>query len=133
MFKKIIKIFFLVPIFLFSVLEINAATFNEDEINTSTSNRIHFLPVLGDAILLESNGQYALIDGGEDSDNPRELPDLSIDGYENFVVDYIKQIAGDENGKVILEFIIGTHAHSDHLGGLDTVVNDSNIYVKKDI
>lgn len=39
-------------------------------------NRIHFLPVLGDAILLESNGQFALIDGGEDSDNPKGLSTL---------------------------------------------------------
>ena len=94
-------------------------------------NRIHFLPVLGDAILLESNGLFALIDGGEDSDNPKGLSALDYPGYEQLVIDYIKSVAGDENGKVTLEFVIGTHAHSDHLGGLDSVILDPDIEVKR--
>lgn len=94
-------------------------------------NRIHFLPVLGDSILLESNGLFALIDGGEDSDNPKGLPNLDYPGYEQLVIDYIKSVAGDENGKVTLEFVIGTHAHSDHLGGLNSVILDPDIEVKR--
>lgn len=100
--------------------------------NTDYNDKIHFLPTgSGDAILIESNGKFALVDGAEDSDNPRGFESLKNDGYEKVVVDYIKRVAGDENGNVTLEFIVGTHAHSDHLGGLDTVVNDPQIKVKK--
>ena len=56
---------------------------------------------------------------------------LDYPGYEQLVIDYIKSVAGDENGKVTLEFVIGTHAHSDHLGGLDSVILDSDIEVKR--
>lgn len=100
--------------------------------SNSSNNKIHFLPTKsGDAILLESNGKFALVDGAEDSDNPRGLKSLSGAGHEKDVVSYIKKVAGDKNGKVTLEFIVGTHAHSDHLGGLDTVVRDKDIFVKK--
>ena len=104
---------------------------NWDIASENKGNRIHFLPVLGDAILLESNGLFALIDGGEDSDNPKGLAALDYPGYEQLVIDYIKSVAGDENGKVTLEFVIGTHAHSDHLGGLDSVILDPDIEVKR--
>lgn len=100
--------------------------------NNSSDDKIHFLPTKsGDAILLESNGKFALVDGAEDSDNPRGFKSLAGAGHEKEVVNYIKKVAGDKNGKVTLEFVVGTHAHSDHLGGLDTVVRDKNIYVKK--
>ena len=79
---------------------------NWDIASENKGNRIHFLPVLGDAILLESNGLFALIDGGEDSDNPKGLAALDYPGYEQLVIDYIKSVAGDENGKVTLEFVI---------------------------
>ena len=98
----------------------------------NTEDRIHMLDVKGDAILIESNGKFVLVDGGEDSDNPRNFPELTVaHRYEEDVVNYLKKVAGDKNGKVTLEFIIGTHAHSDHLGGLDTVVNHPDITVKK--
>ena len=42
----------------------------------------------------------------------------------------VKKIAGDEQGKVVLEFVLGTHSHSDHIGGMDTVILDENITVK---
>jgi beta-lactamase superfamily II metal-dependent hydrolase len=100
--------------------------------NNSSDDKIHFLPTKsGDAILLESNGKFALVDGAEDSDNPRGFKSLAGAGHEKEVVNYIKKVAGDKNGKVTLEFVVGTHAHSDHLGGLDTVVRDKDIHVKR--
>lgn len=95
-------------------------------------DRIYFLNVGGaDAILLESDGKYAMVDAGEDSDNPRGFIALNYRGTEKYVLDCVKRLAGDENGRVTLEFAVGTHAHSDHLGGFDTVFLDSDVTVKR--
>lgn len=103
-----------------------------EAIDLSThGDRIYFLNTGGaDAILIESEGKFALVDGAEDSDNPRGFEDLAFEGTEKYVVDAIKKIAGDENSKVVLEFVLGTHSHSDHIGGLDTVILDDDITVK---
>lgn len=93
---------------------------------------IHFLNVgWGDCILLESNGHYAMVDAGEDSDNPRGLKGLALNGYETTVIKYLKNHAADKNGKVTLDFIVGTHSHSDHIGNFDTIIADKDITIKK--
>lgn len=93
---------------------------------------IHFMSTgTSDAILLETDGKFALVDSGEDSDNPRGFEDLELDGFEDKVLDYLKKTAGDENGNVVLEFVVGTHAHSDHIGGFDTIISDPQVTVKK--
>ncbi len=94
--------------------------------------RIHFLETGGsDAILLESNGRFALVDSGEDTDNPRGFDELDYTGYETRVVNYLNEVAGNADGKVHLDFVVGTHAHSDHIGGFDTVILDEDITVEK--
>lgn len=99
---------------------------------SAASEKIHFLQTgSSDAILLESDGKFALVDAGEDSDNPRGFESLELDGYEDKVVEYLKKVAADENGVVTLEFVVGTHAHSDHLGGFDTVISDPDIIIKE--
>ena len=93
-------------------------------------DRIHFLKTgTSDAILLESDGRFAMVDAGEDTDNPRGFAGLNLTGYEKEVVAYLKAHASDENGKVHLDFVLGTHAHSDHIGGFDTVILDPDITV----
>lgn len=95
-------------------------------------DRIYFLNTQGaDAILIESDGKFALVDAAEDNDNPRGFEGLELAGYEDYVVDCIKKIAGDENGRVTLDFVVGTHSHSDHIGGFDTLILDKDITVKK--
>ena len=67
---------------------------------------VHFIDVgQGDSILLESKGEFVLVDAGE-----RE--------YGSKVVDYIKERAADS-----LKYVIATHPHSDHIGGLTEVIN----------
>ncbi len=93
---------------------------------------IHFLNTgSSDAILLESDGHFALIDAAEDSDNPRGFDSLDLTGYEDYVLAYLKEYAGDEDGKVHLDFILGTHCHSDHIGGFDTIIYDDDVTIDK--
>ncbi|MCL2508619.1 MAG: MBL fold metallo-hydrolase [Oscillospiraceae bacterium] len=95
-------------------------------------DKIHFLRTGGsDAILLESNGLFAMVDAAEDSDNLKNDPSLRLDGWEEYVLDYVKRAAGDAQGKVTLEFVLGTHSHSDHIGGFDTLILDPDVTVKK--
>ncbi|MDD6146781.1 MAG: MBL fold metallo-hydrolase [Oscillospiraceae bacterium] len=92
------------------------------------SDAIHFLNTgSSDAILIESCGKFALIDAGEDNDNPRHFEGLELKGYEDEVVAYIKKNAAGEDGRVMLDFVLGTHSHSDHIGGFDTVIADDSI------
>ncbi len=94
--------------------------------------KIHFLNTgFSDAILLESLGRFALIDAAEDSDNPRGFPELELEGYEDRVLDYLKTHAKSKDGKVRLDFIVGTHSHSDHIGGFDTIISDSEIEIDR--
>ena len=72
---------------------------------------VHYIDVgQADSILiLLPNGQNMLIDGGNNADGP-------------LVVDYIKN-----QGIGTLDFVVATHPHEDHIGGLDTVINTFNI------
>lgn len=96
------------------------------------NSSIHFLNTgNSDCIILESNGHFAMIDAAEDTDYPADKPHLKLKGYEKEVCDYLLKNCTDGNGLVTLDFILGTHCHSDHIGGFDTVINHPNIIVKK--
>jgi choline binding protein E len=93
--------------------------------------KIHFLNTgHSDCIILESHGKIAMIDSAEDTDFPKDKPHLNLKGYEDIVVKYLLYNFSDENGNVNIEFVLGTHCHSDHIGGFDTVINHPNIFVK---
>lgn len=71
---------------------------------------VHFIDVgQADCILLKSNSEYALIDAGNNGDS-------------ELIFSYLREL-GVENLKVV----IGTHPHEDHIGSLDTVINNFNI------
>ncbi len=95
-----------------------------------SGNKIHFLNTAsGDCIILESNGHLAMIDSAEDSDNPRGFAELVYEGHEQKILDYVKTNFADANGKVHFDFVLGTHSHSDHIGGFDTILADEDITV----
>lgn len=93
------------------------------------TSRIHVLSFCyTDAILLESNGRFGLVDAAEDSDYPdgsdprypAERPGITHGaGVEQQLVAYLKKVGVTEDN---LDFFIGTHPHSDHIGGADTVI-----------
>lgn len=94
---------------------------------SKTLDRFHFINVdSGNAILLESNGHFAMFDAGEDTDNHPGKARVEH-GYEQVVIDYLKKYAANENGKVHLDFIVATHAHSDHIGSFNEVLDDPDI------
>lgn len=110
----------------------NSLTVADKSILTDGKDKIHFLNTgSSDAILLESDGQFALVDCAEDTDNPRGFENLEFEGYEDRVLEYLKENAADKNGKITLDFVLGTHSHSDHIGGFDTIISDPNIKINR--
>ena len=98
----------------------------------TSGDKIHFLNTgNSDAILLESDGRFAMIDAGEDTDNPRGFEKLEYEGYEEKVLEYLRKNVVNENGKVHLDFVLGTHSHSDHIGGFDTIIAQDDVEIDR--
>lgn len=71
---------------------------------------VHFIDVgQADSILIKTGSNSMLIDAGNNDDS-------------NLVVDYIKS-----QGISNLDYVIGTHPHEDHIGGLDVVIDSFKI------
>lgn len=97
----------------------SASDTTEDQSDKSRSNndtlsdgdvQIHFIDTgNSDAILIDDGGVAMLIDAGDNDD-------------ERSVVNYL-------NGRGIKEikYLVSTHAHADHAGGLDEVVKSYNV------
>lgn len=78
--------------------------------NVSTDLRISYLDVgQADAILIENNGEVMLIDAGNNEDG-------------DLLVNYFRQEGINE-----FKYVVGTHPHEDHIGGLDDVINNFEI------
>lgn len=102
------------------------------KIDINNDDAIYFLNTdSSDAIIIHSDGHFAMIDAGEDNDNPRGLPELEYKGFEEEILAFLKKNCSDSNGNVHLDFILGTHSHSDHIGGFDTIIRDDNIFIDK--
>ncbi len=79
--------------------------------------QIHFIDVgQADAILIKQDEHYMLIDAGKNDSEER-------------LVNYLK-----EQKITKFDYIIGTHAHEDHIGGMDKVIDSfevDNIFFPK--
>lgn len=80
----------------------------EKEVVSNPNNLIiHYVDVgQGDCILIGQNNEYVLIDAGNNEDG-------------ELLVDYFKQLGIEK-----FKYVIGTHAHEDHIGGIDNIINN---------
>lgn len=95
----------------------------------STDGTIHFLTLNHntDAILIECDGKFGMVDSGEDNDypdgsDPRYPLRAGITkglGFENQVISYLESMGVTKDN---FEFYIGTHPHSDHIGSADEII-----------
>lgn len=77
---------------------------------TDSSFEVHFIDVgQADAALVLCDGEAMLIDGGNADDS-------------NLMYTYLKRLGITE-----LRYVIGTHAHEDHIGGIAGALNYANV------
>ena len=82
----------------------------EPKVTVAGTLKVHYIDVgQADSILIQQNGQNMLIDAGNNPDG-------------NLVVNYLKN-----QGVSKLDYVIGTHPHEDHIGGLDVVIKTFSV------
>ena len=111
------------------VLFVPATAHAENGQTESSTVRIHVLPFDHmDAIIVECDGHFGVVDSAEDS----EAPDGSDfrypvrpgttygQGKEDEVIAYMRAIGVTQDN---LDFYIGTHPHSDHIGSASQIIH----------
>ncbi len=103
--------FLAVIVILVVALSVNAgAVFCGEEIKAGPDFVIHFFDVgEADSVLVECDGQYMLIDGGNA-------------GSSSFLYSYL-----EKHDFSYLDCIVCTHAHADHVGGLAGALNYAQV------
>lgn len=94
-------------------------TINGSRLHFINTNKENFADRGGDAILLESNGHFGLVDVGEED----------YSKYGKYLLGYLDKFNINK-----LDFVILTHLHVDHTGGLRSLLEHSKkidtIYMK---
>ena len=92
-------------------------TENQNSVATANTNtevdstlKVYYLDVgQADSILIQDNNQNMLIDAGNNGDG-------------KYLVKYFKEL-----GITKFDYLVGTHPHEDHIGGLDNVIKNFDI------
>lgn len=80
---------------------------SQNTVNHYSDFKVHYIDVgQGDCALVECDGKTLLIDAGEN-------------GYEQTVINYLYS-----RGVEKLDYIVASHQHSDHIGGLPEVIEE---------
>ena len=129
-FRPILHIlsFFLVLTAVYVVWHPNSVAFAADRMYTFN---MEFNGMQGNLILVESGGQWGLVDTGHRKTNTirdesgQTIPLPQSEGYSNMismrngkdVAQYMVNVLGVDH----LDFIVGTHSHMDHIGGVPEI------------
>ncbi len=121
--KRIINIISIIVVVLYVIFGTNFI----DEIKNSTASvsnafevneklevngelKVYFLDVgQADSILIRTDSHNMLIDAGNNEDGEKLVSYFKKLGVENF------------------DYVVGTHAHEDHIGGMDDIINNFDI------
>ena len=75
--------------------------------NDQTSLKVYFFDVgQADSMLIQNNGENMLIDAGNNEDGETLVNNLKTLGVEK------------------IDYLVGTHPHEDHIGGMDDIINN---------
>lgn len=116
--KNLKQIIYVVIITLMLLISAYAITRNNSyvgelptkDIIRSEELQIYFFNVgQADCILVRNNGKNMLIDAGDNEDGP-------------LLVKYIKKLGINK-----IDYLIGTHVHEDHIGGMDNIIKEFDI------
>lgn len=99
----------LVTIYSLYLKEIDS-TYSMTNNNVNSNLIISYLDVgQADSILIENNNEYMLIDAGNNNDGELLVKYFKDKKISNF------------------KYVVGTHPHEDHIGGLDDIINNFDI------
>lgn len=96
--------------------------------NDTGNARIHVLALSNmDAIIVESDGHFGMVDSGEDDDfpdgsdprYPQRAGTTEGEGHEEEVLAYMESLGINSDN---FDFYLGTHPHSDHIGSASLII-----------
>ena len=113
--KTLISFLSFAAIILYTLLSNDEITIEKEENKKTDSNntdvvKVEYIDVgQADAILIENDKKYMLIDAGNNEDG-------------DLLVNYFK----DKN-ITDFEYVVATHPHEDHIGGMDNIIKNFNM------
>lgn len=117
MMQKVKDILFLIVIGIAVYLAYNSDFFNDtteyrkdNKLVDTIRFKIYFIDVgEADSILVKDKDEFTLIDTGNNEDGPK-------------LVNYFKEL-----GITKFKYLIGTHPHEDHIGGMDDIIRNFDV------